>query len=226
MPTTLRTYTLDPNTPPEAHGPGTDGPVWSTRRERWEYPLNITGRAWADEFLSAYPWPGAALQRVNRRLYYAALQVLGQEEYHSACLEAVVSAAAKYDPSKSKIATFFVGSLTFAVRAALTRAVRDSRLVTVSNGEEDTPLDLLAVTPDAESGAGDRAVEVLRRAWPDLSERQRQVVAARFGEGQTLLECGRRLGVSKERVRQLEAGAMVILRQAAGGGLPGSVLTR
>ena len=46
-----------------------------------------------------------------------------------------------------------------------------------------------------------------------LPERYRQVVVWRFWDGLTLAECGRRMGVIRERVRQIEARAIGRMRQ-------------
>jgi RNA polymerase primary sigma factor len=61
----------------------------------------------------------------------------------------------------------------------------------------------------------------LRDLLSSLSDRERAVLAARFGlegEAETLRDIARRLGVSAERVRQLENRALGKLRAAAVGG--------
>jgi RNA polymerase primary sigma factor len=54
--------------------------------------------------------------------------------------------------------------------------------------------------------------EALAQALAILGERERTVIVLRFGlyesEPETLDEIGRRLGISRERVRQLETGAL------------------
>ena len=60
--------------------------------------------------------------------------------------------------------------------------------------------------------------EVLGRVLDELPERDREVITARYGIGdqepQTLDEIGRRLGLSRERVRQLERSALERLARA------------
>jgi RNA polymerase sigma factor (sigma-70 family) len=89
-------------------------------------------------------------------------------------------------------------------------------------GEIDTLGDLLA-----DPLSGQRFAEVLedastpavRALLSTLSERERQVLAWRFGEKTeqplTLQQIGRRLGVSAERVRQIERRALAKLETAA-----------
>ena len=54
--------------------------------------------------------------------------------------------------------------------------------------------------------------EALRRALAALPQREREVVTMRYGLGgaepQTLEEIGRRLGLTRERVRQIEGQAL------------------
>jgi RNA polymerase primary sigma factor len=62
--------------------------------------------------------------------------------------------------------------------------------------------------------------EELHRALSALTERERAVVALRYGIGdgrsRTLLEVGKELGISRERVRQLEVVALMKLRNQTG----------
>jgi HSP20 family molecular chaperone IbpA len=72
---------------------------------------------------------------------------------------------------------------------------------------------------DAYEQAGRRlAGEELRSRHADLGPRERNILRARFGFGvpeQTLQEVGERLGVSAERIRQIEQRALDKLRAAA-----------
>lgn len=90
-----------------------------------------------------------------------------------------------------------------------------------SDGEIGTLGDLLAdpLSADAyeqvlESVAGEQLRALLSR----LTDREREVVRARFGfdgEPERLVDIGERLGISAERVRQIEERALAKLRQAA-----------
>jgi RNA polymerase sigma factor (sigma-70 family) len=66
-----------------------------------------------------------------------------------------------------------------------------------------------------DSIAGEQLRELLRR----LSDREREVIDARFGFGgrepERLVEIGERLGISAERVRQIEERALTKLRRSA-----------
>jgi len=80
--------------------------------------------------------------------------------------------------------------------------------------------DLLAETgyPDPEEAALRRdRVRVLLRIWPKLDARERMIVAGRFGlmneKAQTLRELGGKLGLTRERVRQIEKEAIAKLRK-------------
>ena len=61
--------------------------------------------------------------------------------------------------------------------------------------------------------------ETLREALAQLSEKERQILSLRFGLGddnpRTLREIGGALGISRERVRQIENQALAKLRRGA-----------
>ncbi len=87
---------------------------------------------------------------------------------------------------------------------------------------EDTPLghlvrDVASRSPEEEAMRGELAAEV-ERAMDPLSEREREVLRLRHGLGLdrelTLEEIGRRLSITRERVRQIEAKAMAKIRAA------------
>ena len=78
----------------------------------------------------------------------------------------------------------------------------------------EDPLSADAYEHVVESVAGEQLRSLLAR----LTEREREVVRARFGfdgDPQRLVEVGERLGISAERVRQIEERALAKLRQAA-----------
>lgn len=74
--------------------------------------------------------------------------------------------------------------------------------------------------PQIELAAQQERERQVGRILRDLSERERNIICWRFGmepgtEPKTLKQVGERLGVTKERVRQLESRAMEKLRHAA-----------
>ncbi len=71
----------------------------------------------------------------------------------------------------------------------------------------------------AEENIQEDRVDKIRRVLDRLDERERQIIVGRFGldhskEPQTLKEVGEELGVTKERIRQIEARALLKLRVA------------
>jgi RNA polymerase primary sigma factor/RNA polymerase sigma factor len=90
-------------------------------------------------------------------------------------------------------------------------------------GGEERLLGIEDIRPDSarrESAQTERQMEV-SRILEHLDERERQIIQHRYGldrnqNPMTLKEVGRVMGVTKERIRQLEARAMAKLRNAVG----------
>ena len=105
----------------------------------------------------------------------------------------------------------------------------DGSLVGYAGGLEDVELeDLLrdeaTADPTVALERGEQAA-ALAGLLESLSPRERQVIDWRFGlsggdEPSTLGEIGARLGLSRERVRQIEAAALMRLRASATGSCP------
>jgi RNA polymerase primary sigma factor len=82
----------------------------------------------------------------------------------------------------------------------------------------DILADTTAGSPDARVLEQDTLIQV-KRALDSLPERERRVIELRYGitnsREHTLDEIGKRLGVTRERARQIEAQAMRRLRSSA-----------
>jgi RNA polymerase sigma factor (sigma-70 family) len=71
----------------------------------------------------------------------------------------------------------------------------------------------------SDSPADSEEWSLIIRAMQNLPQRERRIVEMRYGLGckeHTLEEIGRKLGISRERARQIEARAMSNIRQACG----------
>src|SRR5581483_1337707 len=94
----------------------------------------------------------------------------------------------------------------------------------IGEGEEtqlgDLMRDVNARTPEEAAIEGQLATEV-ERAMASLTDREREVLRLRYGLGtereHTLEEIGRRLMLTRERVRQIEAKAVAKMRAAHDG---------
>ena len=79
--------------------------------------------------------------------------------------------------------------------------------------------DAKAKSPEEEAIKGQLAEEV-ERAMQPLSDREKEILRLRYGLGTdreyTLEEIGRRLSLTRERVRQIEAGAVAKMRKSKG----------
>jgi RNA polymerase sigma factor (sigma-70 family) len=101
-------------------------------------------------------------------------------------------------------------------------AKHPASLETPVGGDDETTMgqlmrDVGAETPEDAAIRGQLATEV-ERAMDPLNDREREVLRMRYGLGLdrelTLEEIGRRMSITRERVRQLEARAMAKIRAA------------
>ena len=125
------------------------------------------------------------------------------------------------DPRPEELALHLgmpIGKLQLLLDAAKIPASLDAA---VGEDEESTLGTLLrdqaSLSPEEEAIRGQMADEV-ERAMAPLTEREREVLRLRYGLGLdrelTLEEIGRRLSVTRERVRQIESRALAKLRAA------------
>lgn len=84
----------------------------------------------------------------------------------------------------------------------------------VSEGSRQTWADVLAAPePDLEYSPAGELMPLVEKAMLKLTAKQRTVINARFIHGRKLREIGEELGVTRERVRQIESKALRLLRQ-------------
>ena len=107
----------------------------------------------------------------------------------------------------------------------IARAIRsDTVLTSLDTGIADDVAGLGEFLADSSAGSPEEhllrsdAARRLQRSLSSLSDRDREVLERRFGlhtsQGQTLQEIADRLGVTRERVRQIEQQALIRLRRA------------
>jgi RNA polymerase sigma factor (sigma-70 family) len=119
--------------------------------------------------------------------------------------------ARRFDPTRGKATTFFTHSASFFALQFL-RSYRSScrRAIAVSINNDDLPIDV----PDtAEIRWFDGEIERLQERLRQLPPRDQAIVEQRL-LGFTLAEIGTTLGLTRERVRQIEEQAMDALAGA------------
>lgn len=134
----------------------------------------------------------------------------------------LIRAAEKFDFARGfRFSTY----ATWAIMKNFARTIPTElrQRVRFRTGGEERLLGIEDLRPDSarrESAQTERQLEV-SRILEHLDDRERQIIQHRFGldrnhNPMTLKEVGRVMGVTKERIRQLEARAMAKLRDAVG----------
>ena len=107
--------------------------------------------------------------------------------------------------------------ITQAIRSDTMTTSLDSTFADDASALSEFLSDAATPSPDAELIRRDATFHA-RRSLSSLSEREREVIELRFGlrdaRGRTLQQIADRLGVSRERVRQIEERALARLRRA------------
>jgi RNA polymerase primary sigma factor len=162
------------------------------------------------------------LVRSNLRLVVAiARQTLDAEHSFDDLVSegniALMRAVEKFDFARgfrfSTYATWAIRRAMLHLKAATRRRARRS--------VGDQPLaDVAAAVDEAQTSSADALEEIrlLQCILPQLDDRDRSVIDLRFGlhdQRRTLRQLGAEMGVSKERVRQLELRALARLREMA-----------
>ena len=163
-------------------------------------------------------WIRQAIQRgiENRARTIRIPSHVGIRQRKIAAAERELKAKLERDPSDEEVADATGMKLTHLQEAReATRTVVSLDRPIGGGGDEETPFG--AILP-AEGDTPDEEVAVslerdaVRRAVAQLPDRQREVVRMRYGidgsEPQRLSETGRALGISAERVRQIENDAL------------------
>lgn len=112
---------------------------------------------------------------------------------------------------------------TWAVRNQMLRLLKRMRTSLETEPGEDAPslenLPDWRTSSNSTEAAQELRIDAVRRLLAGLSDRERQIVAARFAlegqpNGQSLADIAERMGLSKERVRQIALNSISKLRES------------
>lgn len=119
-------------------------------------------------------------------------------------------AALQYDPERGFRFTSYSGRAVWYELIKYADTVFDYRRKFSGHGEDGMPLENLPdpATPEAVS---DWPAALLQN-FLELPERTQEIVRLYVCQGYTLCEVGQRMGISRERVRQVVSGALARLR--------------
>jgi RNA polymerase sigma factor (sigma-70 family) len=196
-----------------------------------------------EDYAKQWPSPLAVFSTVHRRMYRCALAMgLGEDDLGQLCWLGVMKAAKGFDPAYgASFATYAASKMYGTVSHWVSGQVRGKRTLPEGsrlfsgdavNDEGKSNWNWIpgSATTDTNPGDAETIREAVDKVLRRLPERYRRVVEMRWGlagESElTLEETGDRLGVTRERIRQLEREAMSRIRvplALAGGPLIGVV---
>jgi RNA polymerase primary sigma factor len=151
------------------------------------------------------------------QLYRKRFTGLESDEAYSEGLLAILRAVDCFDVATGlKFSTYAMRAIFNAFSGVSTKSgKRTSRLPTYSMTNDAVDFDIPA-KPEATESAERTAIvrKILDDNAADLNDNERYMISQRFCEGKPLIleQCGRALGVSKERARQIQTSALDKLR--------------
>jgi RNA polymerase sigma factor (sigma-70 family) len=152
---------------------------------------------------------------------------LASEDLIQEGLIAVAIASRTWDPTKGANMLTYIYN---PVRRAMQKAVNKHRAGVVRR--VDNPPSFLSVdlpskvfkgetiisampAPEVEEKDNERLAK-LPEAMSGLTQRTREIIRMRYVDGLTLAEIGKRLGISKQRVAQIEEAALLVMKRFVG----------
>jgi RNA polymerase sigma factor (sigma-70 family) len=135
------------------------------------------------------------------------------EEATSAAMLALVRAAIGFNPELGwKFSTY---AMT-ACKRTLWRLTEDLERGNLPDDLRIHDAGEIAERPTLPFGPSDTELSDLRECLAVLTPRELGIMVMRFYGGDNLEECGKRIGVSKERIRQIQQGAILKMQHFAG----------
>lgn len=140
------------------------------------------------------------------------------EEVVSICLMGLVRAARLFNPNRARFSTFAYKCMRSAICADIKAQTYDNRIInklatpfaTNRFGRLIEPADPKS---DSDAAESNEAAFSLRLAMERLEDRDAMVLRWRFFDGLTLSQVGEKLGITRERVRQIQVEALTELRR-------------